>query len=95
MFFFSKISSVKQIIPENTARRIIPRRGFPRVECAHGKPCPGGSGNTWGPPAELEESAVNDMNTSSFSLSRSKGKISYPADKDSDSGPAASADGDG
>lgn len=27
-------------LPENTARRIIPRRGFPRVECAHGNPCP-------------------------------------------------------
>lgn len=27
-------------IPENTARLIIPRRGFPLVECAHGNPCP-------------------------------------------------------
>lgn len=25
-------------VPENTARRIIPLRGFPRVEWAHGNP---------------------------------------------------------
>lgn len=29
-----------ECLPENTARRIIPRRGFPLVECAHGNPCP-------------------------------------------------------
>lgn len=33
-------------IPENTARRIIPLRGFPRVEWAHGNPWPGGKGKT-------------------------------------------------
>lgn len=38
-----------KFIPENTALRIIPRRGFPLVECAHGNPCPGGKGKTCGP----------------------------------------------
>ena len=28
------------LIPEKTALLIIPRRGLPLVECAHGKPCP-------------------------------------------------------
>lgn len=36
-------------LPENTALRIIPRRGLPRVECAHGNPWPGGRGNTCAP----------------------------------------------
>lgn len=31
---------VIEILPENTARLIIPRLGFPLVECAHGNPCP-------------------------------------------------------
>jgi len=37
--------------PEKTARRIIPRRGLPRVEWAQGNPWPGGRGNTWAPTA--------------------------------------------
>lgn len=37
---------VRLNIPENTARRIIPLRGFPRVEWAHGNPWPGGRGKT-------------------------------------------------
>lgn len=43
------INNFKAIVPENTARRIIPRRGLPREECAHGNPWPGGIGNTCGP----------------------------------------------
>lgn len=41
---------LKEYSPEKTARRIMPRRGLPRDECAHGNPWPGGIGNTCGPP---------------------------------------------
>lgn len=40
------LSIVMIYIPENTARLIIPLRGFPRVEWAHGNPWPGGKGKT-------------------------------------------------
>lgn len=45
-------------LPENTALRIIPRRGLPRVECAQGKPCPGGNGKTCGPATNYVELVI-------------------------------------
>jgi len=48
--------------PEKTARLIIPRRGFPRVECAQGNPWPGGKGNTWAPTAIKQTCTRNGGN---------------------------------
>lgn len=53
-----KLKNIKNS-PENTALLIIPRLGFPLVECAHGNPCPGGNGNTCGPAPARQNEAIS------------------------------------
>lgn len=81
-------------LPEKTARRIIPRRGFPRVECAHGKPWPGGSGNTCGPPINQIQIIVTLLTNSNLSANHANidGDFTYRLPcTDSDNAPAMNA----